>query len=355
MTRTQFHTLKIASTRPQTQNGIALRFDVPAELEDTFSFLPGQYVTLRHEINGKEERRSYSICSAQNQSGFEVGIKRVPDGVFSNFAMTLNPGDEIEVMPPQGRFTAEPGGEHRYLLIAAGSGITPCLSIAKSVMALEPASSITLIYGNQSPADTMFRQDVDGLKDAHVERFQLIYVMSRERQTVDFLNGRITPELLQTLSQHGLVEPNSFDAVYLCGPQAMTEACATALATMGVETDQIHTELFNTDDAWPVPERISREAASGANVSIILDGSERSLTVDGGRDTVLQAAQSAGLDLPFSCAGGMCCTCRCKVVEGEASMDLNYSLQDWEIEEGFVLACQARPKTQNLVLDFDSV
>ena len=347
-----FHRLIVSRIRPQTTDGVAVAFDVPDDLADTFRFRPGQYLTLRATIDGQDVRRSYSICSADDAGHLEVGIKRVEGGAFSSFAQNLRPGDTVEVMPPQGRFTVAIGGRHDYLLVAAGSGITPCLSIASSVLAGEPESTVTLVYGNRSAASVMFREEVDALKDRHTRRFRLFHVTSREAQDVAFLNGRIDGERIRALARRGLIEPAAFDAAYLCGPEAMIEDVSAALREFGMEEGAVRFELFTTAGSKPPPVRTAA-VAEGATIDIVIDGSRRSVAIDGSQ-TVLAAAQAAGLDLPFSCAGGMCCTCRCRVVQGEAAMDVNYSLQDWEVEAGFTLACQARPKTDRLVVDFDA-
>ena len=355
MVKSQFHELQIIGSRRETADGIALTFDVPEDLQVEFAFTPGQHLTLRAMINGEDVRRSYSICSAQSEDRLQVGIKRVEDGIFSNYAFGLKPGDTLSVMPPQGRFTAEIGGTHNYLLLAAGSGITPCLSIAKSVLEGEPQSTVALIYGNRATDTVMFRSDIDALKDRYTDRFVLIHVMSREHQDVDCLNGRLDGTMLSVLHKRGLVAPASFDDIYLCGPQDMIESATATLLGLGIDQDRIHFELFTPAGGKRVaPAKKAAEAVSGASVEIILDGSRRTITADGKTQTILTAAQQAGLDLPFSCAGGMCCTCRCKIVSGEAEMDVNYALQDWEIEAGFTLACQTRPRTDRLVIDFDA-
>lgn len=349
-----FHPLAVSRVRPQTEDGVAVAFDVPDELAEVFRFRPGQYVTLRATIDGEDVRRSYSICAPDHAGHLEVGIKRVEGGAFSSFAQNLAPGDRVEVMPPQGRFTVavEPGARHDYLLVAAGSGITPCLSIAASVLHGEPRSTVTLIYGNQTAATVMFREEVDGLKDRYPARFRLFHVTSREAQDVAFLNGRVDGERIRALAERGLLDAAAFDAAYLCGPEAMIEDVAAALRELGMADDAVRFELFTTAGSKP-PSVRRVEVAEGATIDIVIDGSRKSVAIDGSQ-TVLSAAQAAGLDLPFSCAGGMCCTCRCRVTEGEAAMDVNYSLEDWEVEAGFTLACQARPRTDTLVVDFDA-
>jgi ring-1,2-phenylacetyl-CoA epoxidase subunit PaaE len=366
MAAPRFHELEIAAVRSETPDAVAISFAIPEDLSDTFAFVPGQYLTLRADVGGRDMRRSYSICSTPGEKDRRtVGVKRIENGRFSGFAQTLKPGDRIQVMPPQGRFTAEIGGSHNYLLLAAGSGITPCLSIAKSVLAGEPESSVTLIYANRNSSSVMFRDDLNDLKDRHTTRFTLLHVMDEEVQDVEIMNGRLDAEKLETLSRHGLIDPASADAIYICGPEPMIRAASAALAALGVEAPKIRFELFTpAPDAMPAADAgqppspqtggIAHGAPEGASVEIILDGARRAITVNAATDTVLSAAARAGLDIPWSCAGGMCCTCRCRIVEGSASMDENFSLEPWEIEAGFTLACQSRPTAERLVLDFDA-
>ena len=365
MAAPRFHELEIAAIRQETPDAVAITFAIPDDQAEAFAFVPGQYLTLRAEIDGEDMRRSYSICSPlQEQGRRTVGVKRIEDGRFSGFAQTLKQGDRIQVMPPQGRFTAEIGGEHDYLLLAAGSGITPCLSIAKSVLAGEPDSTVTLLYANRNSSSVMFRDDLNDLKDRYTTRFTLLHVMDEETQDVEIMNGRLDAEKLESLAELGVIDPKSADAIYICGPEPMIRSASTAMAALGVDEDRIRFELF-TPAPGSAPKPAAAKAngaavnggtgkAKGAAVEIILDGARRTISVDAAADTVLTAAMKAGLDLPYSCAGGMCCTCRCKIVEGAATMDENFSLEPWEIEAGFTLSCQARPDTDRLVLDFDA-
>ena len=349
-----FHTLVVDRVRPQTAQGRAIRFAVPEDLRDTFRFRPGQYLTLRATVNGADLRRSYSICSGEHEAP-EVGIKHVEGGAFSSWAMGLEPGDTVDVMPPQGRFTADPAAARNVLLVAAGSGITPCLSIATSLLAA--GCSATLVYGNRAAATVMFREEVNALKDRHTDRFRLFHVTSREPQDVAFLHGRIDGERIRDLVARGLLEVESFDAAYLCGPEAMIESVSGTLRRLGMAEDAVRYELFTASTpprAKPAPVARPGKVEPEATVSFVIDGSRRDVPIDLATQTALEAGQAAGLDLPFSCAGGMCCTCRARVVSGEVEMDVNYSLQPWEIEAGFTLACQARPKADGAVLDFDA-
>ncbi|MCZ4289000.1 2Fe-2S iron-sulfur cluster-binding protein [Hoeflea alexandrii] len=360
MAAPRFHTLEIAAVRNETPDAVAISFAIPEDLSDTFAFVPGQYLTLRADIGGEDMRRSYSICSPLNETSRRtVGVKRIEDGRFSSFAQTLKQGDRIEVMPPQGRFTAQIGGEHDYLLLAAGSGITPCLSIAKSVLAGEPDSTVTLLYANRNSSSVMFRDDLNDLKDRYTTRFTLLHVMDEEVQDVEIMNGRLDAEKLENLANLGVIDPKAADAIYICGPEPMILSASAAMTTLGVDQNKIKFELFTpAPGAKPAPAKTNgtpvNGAKHGASVEIILDGARRTIEVDAAQDTVLTAAMKAGLDLPYSCAGGMCCTCRCRIVEGAATMDENFSLEPWEIEAGFTLSCQARPDTDRLVLDFDA-
>ena len=361
MSTAEFHELTIASVQPQSEGAVSLAFSLPPKLQAVYRFTAGQYLTLRADIDGEDVRRSYSICSAVQQTDLlEVGIRSVPDGVFSNYAMGLSAGDEVRVMTPQGRFTAELGGVHRYLLLAVGSGITPCLSIAKSVLQGEPDSRITLVYGNRTSATMMFRDDILALKDSYIERFRLINVMSGEKQEAAVLNGRIDEQKLIGLSELGMLSAEKYDGCYICGPQQMMAQTSSALEALGVDKKRIHIELFATAGSKARPGTSSRRPAAdneddtGIAVSLLHDGVKREIKVNPDTDTVLTAAQRAGLDLPFSCAGGMCSTCRCKVVSGQTLMDINYSLAEWEIEAGYTLACQTRPVAEPVELDFDA-
>jgi ring-1,2-phenylacetyl-CoA epoxidase subunit PaaE len=286
-------------------------------------------------------------------------VKKVADGRFSRFVNErLAIGQPMRVMTPEGRFTALIGGRHDYVLIAAGSGITPMLSIARTVLGHEPESTVTLIYGNRSTDTIMFLEELEDLKDRYLGRFTLIHVLSREAQDVDILNGRIDGQRIRLLAERGLIDPAGADGVLLCGPGAMIDEVAEALRDIGVENDRIRFERFTPSGEAPRPRPASREVAEavakGVPVEVVLDGVRRSFAVTDPSQTVLDAAHAAGIELPYSCAGGMCCTCRCRVVEGKTEMAVNFSLQPWEIEAGFTLACLSRPLTEKLVLDFDA-
>lgn len=347
-----FHDLTIREIRRETADAVAISFDLPEDLAPEFSFRPGQYLTLRADIGGRDLRRSYSIAS-QPGAPLTVGIRRVEDGAFSTFAQSLSSGDILSVTPPEGRFTTQ--GEQRLVLIAAGSGITPMMAIAAE--ALARGAEVSLIYGNRHTGSIMFRETLDALKDRYLDRFTLIHVLSRESQDVALLNGRITGEKVIALANAGAIDLTGADGVFLCGPGGMIDDVSAALATYGIDKSRIRFERFYQEGETPrVPKSAAAEAvaAGGVAVSVILDGSRRDFRVGPQDDTVLDAAIRQGQELPFSCKGGMCCTCRCKVVEGSSEMAVNYSLQDWELEAGFTLACQTRPTSDHLVLDFDA-
>jgi ring-1,2-phenylacetyl-CoA epoxidase subunit PaaE len=355
----RFHELTVAEIARDTPDAVAIGFAVPPELAVEFAFRPGQYLTLAAEIDGEEARRSYSICSMPGDPHLRVGVKKVQDGRFSRFVNErLAVGQSMRVMTPEGRFTALIGGRHDYLLIAAGSGITPMLSIARTVLGHEPDSTVTLVYGNRSTDTIMFLEELGDLKDRYLGRLTLIHLLSREAQDVDILNGRIDGGRIGLLAERGLIDPAGADGVFLCGPGAMIDDVAKALREAGVEEDRIRFERFTPSGEAPRPRKISREVeeavAKGVPVEVVLDGIRRSFPVTDPAQTVLDAAHAAGIELPYSCAGGMCCTCRCRVVEGRTEMAVNFSLQPWEIEASFTLACQTRPLSEKLVLDFDA-
>ena len=354
---TEFHTLTITEVTPQGRDAVCLTFDVPDTLAGAFAFTPGQYLTLRTEIDGQDLRRPYSICSVPG-APLQVGIRKVEDGRFSPFACALQPGDQIDVMPPDGRFMAETGGPHRYLLIAAGSGITPMLSIAEATLAGHPDAQVTLVYGNREAGTIMFRERLSDLKDRYLGRLSVIHLLSRERQDTDLLNGRIDAVKLRALAEAGLIDPAAMDGVFLCGPGTMIDMAEMELAMMGTPKDRIHFERFLPADGQaprPPSDAVKAATQDGAEIEAILDGRRRVFTHADPDAPVLDTARAAGIELPYSCAGGMCCTCRCKVREGSAEMAVNYSLEPWELEAGFILACQARPTSPKLVLDFDAV
>ena len=352
----RFHTLTIRSATHDTADAVVLTFDVPPDLAADYRFAPGQYLTLRRKSASRDIRRSYSICSAPSEP-LSVAVKRIPGGAFSEFAMTLSAGDRLDVMTPEGRFCAQTdSGQNSYLLLAAGSGITPMMSIAKTTLESEPTSVVTLCYANRSTDSVMFKQAIEDLKDRHMGRFLLTHVMDEEQQDVALFNGRLDQEKLETLATRGLIDPPSYSGIFICGPQPMIEAASGAMKRLGTDPDRIKFELFTPPGGLPTASATTAPTRNGkgAKVTITVDGTSRSFHLDEGEEMV-DAAAKAGLEFPYSCNNGMCATCRCKLTQGQAEMRQNFSLEDWEMAAGFILGCQLRPLSDAVSLDFDAV
>ncbi len=353
-----FYPLTIAHVKRETRDALVVTFDVPARLRDRFRFTQGQFLTLKVELDGEEMRRSYSICSAPGDDELRVAIKRVADGRFSAWAHgALVPGTTIEVAPPDGRFHVPLASENarHYLGIAAGSGITPLLSIVKTTLAVEPQSRCTLVYGNRSSSSVMFRDELQDLKDRYLGRFALLFVMSREQQDVDVFHGRIDEAKCDALFG-SWIDVANVDVAFVCGPVAMTEAVTASLRSRGMEKEQIKTEHFAAAPRGPrrIATSVENGSASECTAYAILDGQRRTFAIEKGKETVLDAGLRQGLDLPYSCKGGVCSTCRVVLVEGEVDMDVHYALEDYEIARGFVLMCQSYPVTDTIGIDVDS-
>lgn len=351
-----FYPLQISDIRRETDDTVSLAFDVPSDLAQTFARLPGQFLTFRiDDTAGRPVDRSYSICSGPDDDELRVAVKRLADGVFGERAHTsMAVGDTLAVLPPLGRFTTpiDPAHAKAYLMIAAGSGIAPIMALLRAILAGEPNSRITLIYGNRGSGSIIFRDAIADLKDRYVARLDVIYVFSREAQAAELLNGRITSEKLHDLAKQ-LVDVAGYDDAFVCGPEPMTLELRRALIDLGVPVEAIHLELYGSHMAKPA--RVTDPAAAGAvTIDVTVGGIRRRI---GGQydETVLNAATAAGLDVPFSCTGGVCATCRARVVEGTVEMTVNYSLQQWELDAGFVLTCQSRPRTPTIGIDYDAV
>ncbi len=355
-TSTRFHPLTIKHVQRETADALTLTLDVPPHLRDAFAFTPGQYLTLRTTLEGEDTRRSYSVCSGLDDGALQVAIKRVDGGRFSPWAHdTLAPGHTLAVMPPAGRFIVRPDATaaRTYLGIAAGSGITPILSILKSVLTREPASRFVLLYGSRSTAEILFRDELEQLKDRFLSRISIVHVLSREQQDVPVLNGRLDAAKLHALLP-GLLPAGLPDVALLCGPGEMIEAMFAALAAAGLPPDRILSERFSPAGTTQRPRPAARILESALTATIVSDGLATRVPV-GPDETVLEAALRAGLDLPWSCRGGMCSTCRARVTDGAVTMDVNYGLEPWETEAGYVLTCQARPTTPHVTVDYDHV
>jgi ring-1,2-phenylacetyl-CoA epoxidase subunit PaaE len=359
-----FVELPVARVSPEAAGSVAVTLAVPEAQRSAFAFEPGQFLTLRATIGGQDVRRSYSISSARsaftNKGELTLGIRPVEGGVFSHWAATqLKAGDTLQAMPPDGRFTVHrPRALHR-VGFAAGSGITPILSIMTSTLEESPTAKFTLVYGNRRMASVMFNEALQDLKDRYRDRLTLIHILSRQAQEVPLLEGRIDGDKVRALIAALLPVP-SMDEVFVCGPEAMIEATEQALLGAGVKPERIHTERFTspTLDALPSAQRAkvqlgqSERSEGEVALTVVLDGKPHALRM--GRDQrVLDVALEAGLDLPWSCRGGVCCTCRAKVMEGSVQMDKNFTLEPWEMEQGFVLSCQARPTTDRVVVSYD--
>jgi ring-1,2-phenylacetyl-CoA epoxidase subunit PaaE len=356
MAAPKFHRLIIGDVRRETPDAVSLAFAVPERLARAYRFLPGQYLTLRAEFGGAEIRRCYSICSGLDDGERRVAVKRVAGGAFSNFVHDrLKPGDEIDVMTPAGRFTVllDPAAARVMVGVACGSGITPILSLVKSVLAREPGSRFILLYGNRTGREIIFAEELAALKDRYLDRLSVTHVLSREMQDLPILQGRLDRARIELLLR-GMPR---IDHAFLCGPAAMMDEAGATFAAFGVAPERIHREYFTPGEGGqvaPVQPRIEPSAEPAAIAEIIIDGRHHEVPLPEGM-SVIDAARAQGLELPFSCKGGMCCSCRAKLVSGKAEMAVNYSLQPWEIAAGFILTCQARPLTSRLVLDYDAV
>lgn len=361
MADTQFHTLTVARVEPETDQAIKVSFKVPEELNGTFRYHQGQYLTLESVIDGEPVRRSYSICSGVNDEALQVAIKRVEGGVFSNFANDeLKPGDTVQAMPPQGSFYTEldPAAERNYLFISSGSGITPVVSNIKSILECEPKSKVTLLFGNQRSNTIMFRETLSFLKNRYMTRLHWVNILSKEDQGCELLNGRLNNRKGGELNQR-LIDLSSFDEYFICGPESMISEVSRGLRSVGVGEENIHYELFasSAEDARAVVEkhhaRVREYGGKSSDVTVVRDG--RSITFDLTADgeNILDAGMNQGMDLPYSCKGGVCSTCKAKLLEGEVDMDITHGLEAGEIEQGFILTCQAHPISDKVVVDFD--
>lgn len=360
-----FQRLKIEDIRRETADCISIAFQVPAGLKEEFRYFQGQNITVRTYIGGEEVRRSYSICSSPLDNELRIAVKKVPGGRFSTFANDqLEIGQELEVLPPTGKFYTElrPDNRKRYLAFAAGSGITPVLSLIKTTLAVEPASHFTLVYGNRYRPSIIFREQLDALKNRYMDRLSLHHILSGEELDIPLYQGRIDASKCGQLCTR-IIDLSSTDEVYLCGPEKMIFSVRDWLEQQGVEKKKIHFELFHPLDAsgTTTAERTAPSNDMGVDaadrqsqVTVRLDGVNHvfSLPFDGA--SILDAALYEGVDLPFACKGGVCCTCRARLTEGKVEMDLNYALEADELAAGFILACQSHPRSPKVVVDFDS-
>lgn len=353
-----FHPLTVTEVRRETSDCVSVAFRIPESLKEIFQYKQGQYITLRTHINGEEVRRSYSVCSSPLDHELRVAVKQVSQGLFSTYANTaLKKGDILDVMPPMGKFFTEldPAKTNQYVGFAAGSGITPLLSIIKTTLRTEPKSSFTLVYGNRNRHSIIFKEELEALKNVYMNRFRIIYILSREKTDAPINFGRIDGEKCAALCNK-TIDTTTTSAFFLCGPEDMIFSVKEQLEKGGVDKKKIHFELFTTPGAKKNTEQKTQNSHKQevkSKVTIKLDGVSFDFDLGFEGKPILDAALQHGADLPYACKGGVCCTCRAKLVEGEVDMDVNYGLEPEEIEQGFILTCQSHPRTEKVVVDFD--
>lgn len=359
MSHPTMHPIKVKEVNRETEDCVSVTFDIPSDLRKDFVYVPGQYLTLETLIEGEKVRRSYSLCSAPSEGEWKVAIKQVPSGKFSTYAnRQLKSGDELSVMNPMGNFQLHihEDDEHHYVAFAAGSGITPVISMMKEVMYKEPNSRFTLFYGNRNTDAVIFREEIEGLKNKYLDRLSVHYVLSQERLMSDIYYGRINADKCRKYAA-AFFDPKTVHSYYLCGPSEMIFTVRDTLEELRVDLDRIHFELFTTDDipktqqSAPIKE-VDRGKQSA--VKVTLDGISFDFDLPYDGDNVLDAALSYGADLPYACKGGVCCTCKAKLVSGEVAMDVNYSLEPDEMEAGYILTCQAHPRSESIEVNFDA-
>ena len=358
----RFHPLTVAQVRPETDDTVSVSFRVPDDLRDEYRFTQGQHLTLRREFNGEEVRRSYSICTSVYENDLRVAVKAIPQGVFSGFVhQALATGDQIEVGLPIGHFNVplDPGNHKRYAAFAAGSGITPVISIIKTTLSAEPHSAFSLVYGNRETRSIIFREELESLKNSYLDRLSVTHALSREGRNIPLLDGRIdhskASQLLDTL-----LVPEYFDEFFLCGPKDMIDGVRDALIEKGVDRSRVHFELFTApgqalDRSDPRRSRPAAQSGSHSTVVVSLEGKSTTLSMGPDDGSVLEAVRRVRPEVPYACEGGVCATCRARIIEGRVDMQLNFALEEQEVEAGYVLTCQAVPASEHIVLDFDAL
>lgn len=354
-----FHPLRVSEIRPEAEDAVALTLDVPPELQSQFRSRAGQHIVVRASIQGQEERRTYSLIGAAGELPLRIAVRVHPQGRFSRYiAQQVRVGDVLEVMTPNGSFGPHnAGGEGgTYVAFAAGCGITPVISIVRTLLKEDPRCRVQLFYGNKNSARTMLFEELQALKDRYLDRLALHFVMSAEPQEVELLNGRLDAERVRAFAGK-LFDPASVREFFICGPGTMIEDVSGALRALGVDATRIHSEHFSVDAparAEPKVIETAKPLREGVTqVTVLMDGRRRTFEMQTDSETILDAAARAGVDLPYSCKAGVCSTCRTKLVSGKVELAENYALEDWELEEGFILACQARAKTPEIELDYD--
>lgn len=359
-----FHPLTVKEVRRETADCVSISFDIPEALKELFQYKQGQYISLRTYINSEEVRRSYSVCSSPLDNELRVAVKKVEHGVFSAYANEqLQQGDVLDAIPPMGKFFTplDPTNRKQYVAFAAGSGITPVLSIIKTTLRTEPGSQFTLVYGNRNRHSIIFREELEALKNKFMDRFRIVYILSREKTDAPINAGHIDAEKCMTLCNK-TINIQTTDAFFICGPETMMFTVKEQLEKLGVDKKSIHMELFTTPGQQgkpivkheaPTPGTVV-EAKPRSKITVRLDGVMFDFELGFEGDAILDAALKHGADLPYACKGGVCCTCRAKLVEGQVEMDLNYGLEPEELAKGYILTCQSHPKTDRVVVDFDA-
>ncbi|MDG5489972.1 FAD-binding oxidoreductase [Psychroserpens sp. SPM9] len=354
----EFHNVTIADIYKETEDTSVVTFDIPSELQETFKFRQGQHLTLKADINGEDVRRSYSLCSSPSENQWKVAVKLIPGGKFSTFINdTLKAGDQLEVMTPSGTFGVEVNAEtsKNYLFFAAGSGITPVLSMIKAHLKAEPNSTCKLFYVNKTAKSIIFKEELEQLRNTYFGRLEIYYFLTKERRDIELFNGRFDDEKMKVLTKTFIDIPDTSE-VFLCGPEQMVNYVSEYLINAGLPKELVHFELFVTglsDEDIKRAERLAQQNVEGIEVTIVDGGKEFVFTMTKEYDNILDAALGAGADLPFACKGGVCSTCKCEVKEGAVEMKINYALDDKEVSQNLVLSCQAVPTSDKVVVDFD--
>ncbi len=355
----RFHSLKIKDVRRETPEAVSVEFEVPAELKETFRFKQGQYLTFKLNVNGEELRRSYSICTSPLEGTLRIAVKEIDQGRVSGyFNKQTQIGQTVEVMPPMGNFNTALSASNRksYVAFTAGSGITPVMSILKSVLEAEPSSNFTLFYGNREPQSVIFKEELEQLQARYSDRFKLHFLYTRQKGSDPLFEGRISRDKIEEIARQ-YPQVLQGDEYFLCGPQEMIETASELLQNKNIPKENIHFELFTTavptEASVAEAESVDPNTGGDSKVLVILDGEETEIIVEAGT-TILDAAIDAGLDVPYACTGGSCCTCRAKTIEGSVEMEVNYALTDQEVKDGYILTCQSHPQTPRMIVDYDA-
>ncbi|AWI24557.1 1,2-phenylacetyl-CoA epoxidase subunit PaaE [Flavobacterium pallidum] len=353
----KFHNIKVQDVYKETKDCSVISFEIPEALKSDFKYSHGQHLTLKAHVDGQEVRRSYSLCSSPVEDQWKVAVKKINGGLFSSFVNeTLKKGDTLEIMPPNGVFNTpiEPEKAKNYIVFAAGSGITPILSIMKTHLALEPNCTFRLFYLNRSVKSIIFKEEIEQLKNRYFGRLEIFHFLTKELRSIELFNGRFTKEKMETIIK-GLIDIGTTDECFICGPEQMIFLIRDELTAAGLSKEKIHFELFNTGTSEEDKARVSRileKKVEGTDVTIIDGGKEFHFIMEDDYDNILDGALAAGADLPFACKGGVCSTCRCKVVEGTVEMKINYALDENEVAKNYILSCQAVPTSEKVVVDF---